>query len=154
MAHLSFVCLSHGGGSLAPVSQNHAQAGGRVSVGLPTPAKSQKMDRGTLSWCSLPKRAPSALSQVRLFHTSLSLGTFPHNSRLRRSLLDLPTCIIPRGLWLHLLRTMFSAPRAPDPSPSLLLDAAVQTPLYSVASHDASTHLPLTEFFVGCIFLQ
>ena len=38
------------------------------------------------------------------------------------------------------------------PVPSLLLDAAVQTPLYSVASHDASTHLLLTEFFIGCIF--
>ena len=52
----------------------------------------------------------------RLFHTSLSPRTFLHNSRLRRSLLDLPTCIIPRGLWLHLLRTMFSAPRVPGPS--------------------------------------
>ena len=47
---------------------------------------------------------------------------------------------------------MFSAPRVPGPVPSLLLDAAVQTPLYSVASHDASTQLPLTEFFIGCIF--
>ena len=36
-------------------------------------------------------------------------------------------------------------------TPSLHLDAAVQTPLHSVASHDASTQLPLTEFFIGCI---
>ena len=43
-------------------------------------------------------------------------------------------------------------PTCSRPVPSLLLDAAVQTPLYSVASHDASTHLPLTEFFIGCIF--
>ena len=28
----------------------------------------------------------------------------------------------------------------------------MQTPLYSVASHDASTQLPLMEFFIGCIF--
>ena len=46
---------------------------------------------------------------------------------------------------------MFSAPRVLDQFPSLLLDAAVQTPLYSVASHDASTQLPLTEFYIGCI---
>ena len=39
----------------------------------------------------------------RLFHTSLSLRTFLCNSRSRSS-------------WLHLLRTMFSAPRVPDPS--------------------------------------
>ena len=35
--------------------------------------------------------------------------------------------------------------------PSLLLDAAVHTPLYSVVAHDVSTQLPLTEFFIGCI---
>ena len=45
-------------------------------------------------------------------------------------------------------------PTCSRPVPSLLLDAAVQTPLYSVASHDASTQLPLTEFFIGCIFFN
>ena len=40
-------------------------------------------------------------------------------------------------------------PTCSRPVPSLLLDAAVQTPL-CVASHDASTQLPLTEFFIGC----
>ena len=88
----------------------------------------------------------------RLFHTSLSSRTFLRNSRSRSSLSDVSTRTIPRGPWLHLLRTMFSAPRLPRPLPSLLLDAAVQTPLYSVASHNASTQLPLTEFFIGCIF--
>ena len=34
--------------------------------------------------------------------------------------------------------------------PFATLDAAVQTPLYSVASH--ATQLPLTEFFIGCTF--
>ena len=38
------------------------------------------------------------------------------------------------------------------PVPLSLLDAAVQTPLYSVATHDASTTQPLTEFFIACIF--
>ena len=38
------------------------------------------------------------------------------------------------------------------PVPSLLLDAALQTPLHSVAAHDASTQPPLTEFFNGRIF--
>ena len=42
-------------------------------------------------------------------------------------------------------------PTCSRPVPSLLLDAAVQTPFYSVASHDVSTQLPLTEFFIGCI---
>ena len=38
------------------------------------------------------------------------------------------------------------------PASSFSLDAAVQTPLHSVVSHDTSTQLPLTEFFIGCIF--
>ena len=42
-------------------------------------------------------------------------------------------------------------PPGPQPSTTLLLDAAVQTPSHSVASADATTQLPLTEFFLGCI---
>ena len=74
----------------------------------------------------------------RLFHTPLPLGMFLRNSRSGSS-------------WLHLPRTMFLCPTCALPVPSLLLDAAVQTPLHSVATHDASTQLPLTEFFIGCI---
>ena len=52
----------------------------------------------------------------RLFHTSLSLRTFLRNSRSRSSLSDAFTRIIPRGPWLHLLRTTFSASPVPHPS--------------------------------------
>ena len=38
------------------------------------------------------------------------------------------------------------------PAFSFSLDAAVQTPLRSVLSHDTPTQLPLTEFFIGCVF--
>ena len=38
------------------------------------------------------------------------------------------------------------------PASSFSLDVAVQTPLRSTGSHDTSTQLPLTEFFIGCIF--
>ena len=38
------------------------------------------------------------------------------------------------------------------PVSSLSLDAAVQTPLRSIVSHDTFTQLPLTKFFIGCIF--
>ena len=87
----------------------------------------------------------------RPFHTSLSPRTFPHNSRLRSSPLDLSTRIIPRAPWLHLLCTMFSAPRVPDPSLRYFLTRLCRR-LCSVASHDAATQLPLTEFFIGFIF--
>ena len=45
-----------------------------------------------------------------------------------------------------------STQKGTRPDSSLSLDAAVQTPLRSVVSHDTSTQLPLTEFFIGCIF--
>ena len=35
---------------------------------------------------------------------------------------------------------------------SFSVDVAVQTPIRSAASHDTHTQLPLTEFFIGCIF--
>ena len=35
---------------------------------------------------------------------------------------------------------------------SFSVDVAVQTPLRCTVSHDTSTQLPLTEFFIGCIF--
>ena len=38
------------------------------------------------------------------------------------------------------------------PASSFSLDAAVQTPTRSTVSHDTSTQLPPTEFFIGCIF--
>ena len=72
----------------------------------------------------------------RLFHTSLSLGTCLRNSRSRSS-------------WLHLLRTMFSAPRVPGPSLRYFLTRLCRclcAASHSVASHDASAQLPLTEF--------
>ena len=60
-AHLSFVCLSNGGCTSQPKPR---PAGRRIRVGLPTSAKSQKMDRETLPKCSLPSNSchPRAFS--------------------------------------------------------------------------------------------
>ena len=38
------------------------------------------------------------------------------------------------------------------PASSFSLDTSVQTTFRSTVSHDTSTQLPLTEFFIGCIF--
>ena len=45
-----------------------------------------------------------------------------------------------------------TCPTCARPIPTLLLDAAAQTPSHSVASADATTQLPLTEFFLGCVY--
>ena len=45
-----------------------------------------------------------------------------------------------------------TCPTCSRPITTLLLDAAAQTPSHSIAPADATTQLPLTEFFVGCIY--
>ena len=48
----------------------------------------------------------------------------------------------------NLLRAL---PSRSQPNPTLLLDATTQTFPHSAASAEASTQLPLAEFFLGCI---
>ena len=76
----------------------------------------------------------------RLFHASLSLRTFLRNSRSRSSLLNVSTPHNPSVPLAPPSTHDLLCPTCSRPVPWLLLDAAVQTPLYSVASHDASTH--------------
>ena len=38
------------------------------------------------------------------------------------------------------------------PASSFSIDTSVQTPIRCVVQHDAATQLPLTEFFIGCIY--
>ena len=45
-----------------------------------------------------------------------------------------------------------TCPTCARPIPALLPDAAAQTPSHSVASADVATQLPLTEFFLGCVY--
>ena len=68
------------------------------------------------------------MSLRRLFHTPLPLGTFLRNSHSGSS-------------WPSPSTHDVLCPTCVRPVPSLLLDAAVQTPLHNVATHDASTQL-------------
>ena len=73
---------------------------------------------------------------------TLSHKTSLRNSRSRSSLSDASTRTIPRGALAPPSSHDVLCPTCSRPVPSLLLDAAAQTPLYSVESHDASTQLP------------
>ena len=88
----------------------------------------------------------------RLLHTSLSHRTSLPNFRSRSFLSDASTRNIPRGPWLHLPRTTFSAPRVHHPS--LRYSKTRLCRRLRTASHLRCLHtqLPLTEFFIGCIF--
>ena len=81
-------------------------------------------------------RAPSPLCRYRP----------PHGSHMVQRLQALCPA--------HRLHTVPSVPPRPQPSPTLLLDAATQSSPHSAASADATTQLPLTEFFIGCIYFN
>ena len=54
--------------------------------------------------------------------------------------------------FLERCNLLIAPPPRPQPSPLRLQDAATQTFPHSAASADATTQLPLTEFFLGCIY--
>ena len=54
--------------------------------------------------------------------------------------------------FLQRCNLLIAPPPRPQPCPTLLLDAAAQTFPHSAASADETTQLPLTEFFLGCIY--
>ena len=120
-------------------------------------------------------RAPPALSQMAF--CQLRSLRLPRSSPFAAfwsvaSLLTLPrrpSYQSPLHLWMPLrklfrrpllsghfyalhLRLLTYAACVCSTSPRCLLMRLLQTPLWSVASHDASTQLPITEFFIGCIF--
>ena len=53
----------------------------------------------------------------------------------------------PSTLYRHVSTQMGSRPAS-----SFSVDTSVQTPIRCVVQHDAATQLPLTEFFIGCIY--
>ena len=66
-----------------------------------------------------------------------------HTSSLDAAVQTLPHSTVSQGV---------STQMCSRPASSFSLDAAVQTPIRSTVSHDTSTQLPLTEFFIGCLF--
>ena len=106
------------------------------------------------------------LCSVPPTHTTLRKRTPPRNSPSR----SFCSCVLPNtpsGAQFHYVfmkttqlsfaeflescNLSSSLPPCPNPSTTLLLEAATQIPSHCAAFADATTELPLTKFFLGCI---
>ena len=84
--------------------------------------------------------------QVSSLSFDVAVQTSFHSVHI--SSLDAAEQTLPHSTVYHDVSTQMGA----RPASSFSLDAAVQPPIRSTVSHDTSTQLPLTEFFIGCIF--
>ena len=110
--------------------------------------------------CNLLRAAPPHLQPNTTQLLDAATQTFPHSAASADASTQLPLaefslgCICPEDPLDCLVPPLahdITCPTCTRPIPPLVLDAAAQTPSHSVASADATTQLPLTEFFLGCI---
>ena len=113
-----------------------------------TLSNSYKLVRAPSSLCrhwpphrSPVAQRPQALCPAHRLHTKCHQSTVSEAATQLSSAEFLERCIL-------FLR---ASPPRPQPNPTLLLDAATQTFPHSAVSAEASTQLPLAEFFLGRI---
>ena len=84
--------------------------------------------------------------QVSSLSFDVAVQTSPHGIHI--SSLDAAVQTLPHSTLCQDVSTQMGS----RPASSFSLDVFVQTPTRSTVLHDVSTQLPLTEFFIGCIF--
>ena len=89
---------------------------------------------------------PQALCPAHSYHTVLSVHKF------WRAPLEKSATQLSLAEFSERCKLLRAPPPRPQPNPTLLLDAATQTFPHSAASAEASTQLPLAEFFLGCVY--
>ena len=136
--------------------------------------RSLRRSRNSHSWSSYSAAAsrlllPSRLSYqsplhswtllCRRLHLVTPLRMCPRRrliSRSPRYLLTWQCRRLPTGstpyLWTLPCRRSHTTQMGSRPASSFSIDVFVQTPIRSTVLHDTSTQLPITEFFIGCIF--
>ena len=90
-----------------------------------------------------PRRRTSLSPRLSL---DVAVQTIFHS--VRSSSLDAAVQTIPHSTLSQDVSTQMGS----RPASSFSVDTSVQTPMRCVVQHDAATQLPLTEFFIGCIY--
>ena len=129
-------------------SLQQLQAGASSSSPVQTLASAQESNgTASSSFVSNPQFTHSAISsQVKVGPTRIVTGDV-----MSATLAEAATQLS-FAEFLERCNLLRASPPHPQPDPTLLLDAATQTFPHSAASADASTQLPLAEFFLGCIY--
>ena len=115
---------------------------------LPAPISLLDAAMHTTSPCGASQDASTQTSDQPVSSLSFDVAVQTSFHSVHTSSLDAAVQTIPHST----LSLDVSTQMGSRPASSCSVDVFVQTPIRSTVLHDVSTQLPLTEFFIGCIF--
>ena len=115
---------------------------------LPVPISLLDVAVQTASPCEISQDASTQTSDQPVSSLSLDVAVQTIFHSVRSSSLDAAVQTIPHSTLSQDVSTQMGS----RPASSFSVDTSVQTPIRCVVQHDAATQLPLTEFFIGCIY--
>ena len=115
---------------------------------LPVPISLMDVAVQTASPCEVSQDSATQTSVQAVSSLSLDVAVQTIFHSVCSSSLDAAVQTIPHSTLSQHVSTQFGSRSAS----SFSVDVFVQTPIRSTVLHDVATQLPLTEFFIGCIF--
>ena len=115
---------------------------------LPVPISLLDAAVQTTPPCDVFQDVSTPTSDQLLSSISFAVAVQTSSHGIHTSFLDAAVQTIPHSTPFQHVSTQMGS-RSPS---SFSVDVFVQTPIRSAVLHDTSTQLPLTEFFIGCIF--
>ena len=115
---------------------------------LPVPISLLDAAVQTTSPCDASQDASTQTSDQPVSSLSLDVAVQTSFHSVHTSSLDAAVQTIPHSTLSQNVSTQMGSRSAS----SFSVDVFVQTPIRSTVLHDVSTQLPLTEFFIGCVF--
>ena len=102
----------------------------------------------TASPCEISQDSSTQTSDQPVSSLSLDVAVQTIFHSVRSSSLDAAVQTIPHSTFSQDVSTQLGS----RPASSFSVDTSMQTSIRCVVQHDAATQLPLTEFFIGCIY--
>ena len=115
---------------------------------LPVPISLLDVAVQTASPCEISQDASTQTLDQPVSSLSLDVAVQTIFHSVRSSSLDAAVQTIPHSTLSQDVSTQMGS----RPASSFSVATSVQTPIRCVVQHDAATQLPLTEFFIGCIY--
>ena len=115
---------------------------------LPAPISSLDVAVQTAAPCEISQDASTQTSDQPVSSLSFDVAVQTIFHSVRSSSLDASVQTVPHSIFSQDVSTQMGS----RPDSSFSVDTSMQTSIRSVVQHDAATQLPLTEFFIGCIY--
>ena len=115
---------------------------------LPVPTSFLDVAVQTAAPCEVSQDASTQTSDQPVSSLSLDVAVQTMFHSVRSSSLDSAVQTVPHSIFSQDVSTQMGS----LPASSFSVDTSMQTSVRSVVQHVAATQLPLTEFFIGCIY--